>query len=83
MAIQFPSDFDPAQHDSIPYGRQTLFGDDSTDEIELAGREAIRVSLEKRLGKKVVGRDHIATRFGVRNLGYSQNDVLTGKVVVR
>lgn len=77
-----PEDFNPDSFDSIPYGNQTLF-EGLNMELEKLARESIRVSLERRLNCKVVGRDDLAHRHGMKRLGYSQADLMTGKIKVR
>jgi hypothetical protein len=83
MATQFPSDFDPTSYESIPYGSMNVLFEGESREVELAGREKIRVSLENRLKTKVVGRDQLTDRFGLRRLGYTHEDIMMNRVVVR
>jgi hypothetical protein len=83
MAIQLPENFDPTAYESIPYGSMNVLFDNESRETELAGREAIRVSLEKRLNTKVIGRDQLTDRFGLRRLGYSTDDIMMNRVVVK
>ena len=79
-----PESFDPNQYDSIPYSRHNIFdGVDSTIGLEKAARTAIREALELKLGRPVVSRDCINHRFGLKKAGYSQDDILSGKVLVR
>ena len=80
--IEFPASFNPEAYDSIHYSAQTLF-DESSPELENLGREAIRLALEKKLGKPVVSRSVLNKRFGLRNLGFTSDDLLKGKVLVR
>ena len=79
---ELPESFDASVYDSIPYSAQTLF-DESSPELENLGREAIRLALEKKLGKPVVSRSVLNKRFGLRNLGFTSDDLLKGKVLVR
>ena len=79
---ELPSTFDPMLYDSIPWGAQTLF-DETSPELEALGKELIRKSLEKRLGKPVVSREVLNKRFGLRNLGFTSDDLLKGNVKVR
>ena len=78
---ELPESFDASVYDSIPYSAQTLF-DESSPELENLGREAIRLALEKKLGKPV-SRSVLNKRFGLRNLGFTSDDLLKGKVLVR
>jgi hypothetical protein len=83
MSIQLPSDFDPSSYETIPYGSMNVLFEGESRDVELAGREAIRKSLEKRLNTKVIGRDQLTDRFGLRRLGYSHEDIMMNRVVVR
>jgi hypothetical protein len=80
--FNLPEDFNPESYDAVPYGSQTIF-EGAQSELEALAKTAIRASLTKRLGKPVVGRDDSSTRFGMKKLGLSQNDLLTGKVLLR
>ena len=77
-----PPEFNPDLYDEIPYGNQTLF-EGRNMELENLAREKIRLSLERRLSCGIVGRDDLHSRFGMKKLGYSQNDLMTGKVKLR
>ena len=82
--IKFPPSFNPDSYDTIPYSRYPIFeGEESNDGLEKAARTAIRERLEKKLGKPVVSRDCLNHRFGLKKAGYSQDDILSGKVLVR
>ena len=81
-AIELPKDFDPTAYETIPWGAQTLF-EGSNLELEAMGKELIRKSLEKRLGKPVVSRDVLNQRFGLRNIGKSEADIMTGRLLIR
>jgi hypothetical protein len=80
--FKLPESFNPDTFESIPYGTQTLF-EGKQPELEALGKEAIRQSLEKRLGLRVVGRDDILHRHGLRKFNLTQNDLMSGKVTVR
>ena len=79
---ELPSTFDPNQYETIPWGAQTLF-EGSNPELESLGKELIRKSLEKRLGKPVISRAVLNERFGLRKLGFTSDHISTGKVLVR
>ena len=79
--IELPESFDASSYSEIPWGAQTLFND-STPELE-AMEELIRKSLEKRLGKPVVSRDVLTQRFGLRNIGKSEADIMMGRLLIR
>ena len=81
-AIELPSTFNPDSFDNIPYGAQTLF-EDSSPELEALGKELIRKSLEKRLGKPVISKAVLNDRFGLRKLGFTSEDLANGLVLIR
>ena len=84
ITVEFPSSFNPDSYDTIPYSRHPIFeGEDSTIGLEKAARTAIRESLQVKLGKAVVSRDCLNHRFGLKKAGYTQDDILSGKVIVR
>lgn len=84
ITVEFPTNFNPDSYDTIPYARYNLFeGVESTPGLEKAARTSIRECLEVKLGKPVVSRDCINQRYGLKKAGYSQNDILSGKVLVR
>lgn len=79
-----PISFKPEEYDSIPYSRHNIFeAETSSPAIESLARVKIREALELRLGRPVVSRDCIAHRFGLRKAGYTSDDLLSGKVLVR
>ncbi len=76
-----PKDFNAASYDEIPHGAfQRLFDD---EELEDLAREAIQASLSERLGKPVIPKSTLETRFGLRDLGYSLDDIKNSKILVR
>ena len=80
--IELPKDFDPTAYESIPYGAQTLF-EETSPELETMAREAIRSALEVKLGKPIISREVLNKRFGLRKLGFTSDDILMGRVLVR
>lgn len=83
--VSFPEGFDPSQYNEIPDLKAPynhLF-EGSDKNLEIKAREAIRQNLEKRLNKAVVPRSALLSRFGLRNYGYTVNDIESGKVLVR
>ena len=77
-----PLDFKPESYSEIPYSSAQIF-EGSTPELEKEAREAIRKSLEESLGKPVVSRETIGTRYGLRNAGFSVEDLMMNRVKVR
>ena len=77
-----PDDFNPESHTEIPYVNHRMFANHDP-EMEKLARELIRSSLEKRLGKPVIPRDALASRFRLRNLGFTAADIIMDKVKIR
>lgn len=81
--INLPEDFKPDTFDEIPYGYQIIFESAASPELEKLGRDAIRSSLEKRLGVPVVSRETLNSRYGLKKLGYSADDIMMGRIKIR
>ena len=79
---ELPEGFDPTSYSEIPYSTMKMF-EGGNPEMEKLGREAIRKSLEESLGKPVVSRETIGTRYGLRNAGFSVEDLMMNRVKVR
>jgi len=81
---ELPIGFDPNTYDSIPYQRHDIFDTEtSSPSLESLARVRIRECLEKKLGSPIVSRDTLNSRHGLRKLGFTQDDILSGKVKVR
>lgn len=78
-----PKDFNPALFDEIPSGPYDRLFEGKDDELEQMGREAIQASLTERLGKPVIPVSVLQTRFGLKKLGYSIEDIQNNKILVR
>lgn len=84
VTTELPASFDPTSYETIPYARHNIFDTGtSSPALESLARVRIRESLTQRLGKPVVSRDVLNKRFGLRNLGFTSDDILKGKVLVR
>lgn len=79
--LRLPDDFNAAAFNEIPHGRLGQLYDN--DELNELANTAIRKSLEKRLGCPVVPRSALTSRFGLKHLGYTMEQINSGAVKVR
>ena len=82
LKTELPEDFDPTSYSEIPYSTMKMF-EGGNSEMEMNGREAIRLSLEESLGKPVVSRETIGSRYGLKKLGFNADDIMQGRIKVR
>ena len=78
-----PEDFKPESYSEIPYGYQLLFEHEASPELEKLGREAITAALSKKLKVPVVSRETLNSRYGLKKLGYTADDIMQGRIKIR